>query len=184
MQLIAALPLAAWTNFYVIAGTAAGALIGLTFVSITLVAGRRTHSQASGMGIATFTTPSVVHFCLVLLMAAMLSVPWDSLSTPGVLLILIGLGGLTYSVIITRRLRRMEAYKPVLEDWLLHSIFPLTAYAALAIAGITLTSNPALALFIVAAVMLALMFIAIHNVWDTATYITIEFLSEADEREE
>ena len=56
---------AGWENFYVIVGSSAGALIGLQFVVITLIADMpavRGDAQAS----AAFATPSVVHFGVVL----------------------------------------------------------------------------------------------------------------------
>ena len=53
--------LAGWENFYVIVGSSAGALIGLQFVVITLIADApiaRADAQASG----AFSAPSVIHF--------------------------------------------------------------------------------------------------------------------------
>src|SRR5947209_6821558 len=69
--------LTAWDNFYVIVGSSAGALIGLTFVVITLIDRTQEWRDMDG-GLAAFTTPTVVHFGTVLLVAAMLSAPWRS----------------------------------------------------------------------------------------------------------
>jgi hypothetical protein len=56
--------LAKWSNFYVIVGSAAGALIGLQFVVLTLIANRPHHaSEEAG---AAFGSPTVVHFGVVL----------------------------------------------------------------------------------------------------------------------
>jgi hypothetical protein len=49
---------------------------------------------------ATFNTPNVVHFCAALLVAAILSAPWQALWNAGLLLGLSGLGGATYVVIV------------------------------------------------------------------------------------
>jgi len=57
----------------VIVGSAAGALIGLKFVVISLIAERpvaRSDAQAG----AAFSTPSVVHFGVVRLLSALLSI--------------------------------------------------------------------------------------------------------------
>ncbi len=90
MQGAAVSPLATWQNFYVIIGSAAAALMGLMFVVITLMAGaRQPRSEAFG----AFGTPNVVHFCLALLVAAILSAPWQVLWNAGLLLGLTGLGG-------------------------------------------------------------------------------------------
>src|SRR5207302_6983504 len=109
-------PLTAWRDFYVIAGTAAAALTGLTFVALTLVAGTRRAAPASG-GIGAFSTPTVVHFGAALLVAALLSAPWRALWHAGLLLGLAGLAGLAYGVAVVRRARRQASYQPVLDDW-------------------------------------------------------------------
>ena len=62
-----------WDNFYVIVGSAAGALIGLQFVVLTLIA-NRPPLRAADAG-AAFATPTVVHFGVVLFLAAIVCVP-------------------------------------------------------------------------------------------------------------
>lgn len=173
-------PLIAWENFYVIIGSAAAALTGLMFVVVTLIAGSRLRMGSAP--IATFNTPTVVHFCLALLVAAILSAPWPALAHAAVLLGLTGLGGLAYAAIVLRRIRRQANYKPVLEDWLWHVLLPLIAYAALVIAAIMLPGNALPALFIIGAVTVLLVFIGIHNAWDNVTYIVTEYLPRANER--
>src|SRR5213082_2405110 len=163
-------PLATWQNFYVIIGSAAATLTGLMFVVITLIAGVRVRVSSPSGGIAAFSTPNVVHFCAALLVAAILSAPWQALWNAGLLLGLCGLWGVSYVVIVLRRARRQTDYHPVLEDWLWHMVFPLVSYTALVVAAIVLLGNPALALFVIAAVALLLLFIGIHNAWDTVTY--------------
>ncbi len=86
-------PLATWHSFYSIIGTAAATLTGLLFVVITLIAGVRVRVSSPGSGIAVFSTPNVVHFGAALLVAAILSAPWQALWTAGLLLGLAGLGG-------------------------------------------------------------------------------------------
>jgi hypothetical protein len=67
-------PLGGWEDFYVIVGSSAGALIGLQFVVITLIAGRPVARGEAQAGEA-FSTPSVVHFGVVLLLSAVVSAP-------------------------------------------------------------------------------------------------------------
>src|SRR5919199_1077033 len=96
--------LAAWDSFYVVVGSSAGALIGLQFVVMTLIANRpvdRGTVQASN----AFTTPSVVHFAAVLLLAALLSAPWGGVGGVEILWGLIGLGGAAYARFLGRRMR-------------------------------------------------------------------------------
>ena len=108
-------PLEGWENFYVIVGSSAGALIGLQFVVITLIADipiARKDAQASG----AFSTPSVVHFGVVLLLSAILCAPWNGIAAVAVLWGLVGLCGVAYALVVARRLRVQTAYKPVFED--------------------------------------------------------------------
>ena len=66
--------LVGWENFYVIVGSSAGALIGLQFVVMALIANLpRTPGQAQA-GHA-FATPNIVHFGTVLFLAAALCAP-------------------------------------------------------------------------------------------------------------
>ncbi len=90
-----------WENFYVIVGSSAGALIGLQFVVITLIAARPITQDAARAGSA-FATPSVVHFGLVLLLSAIVSAPWDEITVVAVLWGLVGLGGVAYIVVVAR----------------------------------------------------------------------------------
>ncbi len=106
--------LTTWQNFYVIIGSSAAALTGLMFVVITLIAGTR--EPRASESVAAFSTPTVVHFCAALLVAAILSAPWQVLWHASLLLGLSGLGGVTYVVIVLRRALRQTSYQPVLED--------------------------------------------------------------------
>jgi hypothetical protein len=159
-----------WGNFYVIVGSSAGALIGLQFVVLTLIAGRpvaRGEAQAS----AAFSTPSVVHFGVVLLLSAVVSAPWHGLGAVAVLWGLTGLGGIAYAVIVARRMRRQTAYRPVFEDWLFHVLLPFAAYATLAGSAFAARPYGLPALFAVGAAALLLLFVGIHNAWDTVTHL-------------
>jgi len=150
----------------------AASLTGLMFVVVTLIAGTR--EPRASKALAAFSTPNVVHFCVALLVAAILSAPWQVLWPVSLLLGLLGLGGVTYVVIVLRRARRQTSYQPVLEDWLWHTVFPLVSYTALIVAAMLLPGHPASALFVIGAVTLLLLFIGIHNAWDTVTYVAIE----------
>jgi len=165
-------PLATWQNFYVLIGSAAVTLTGLIFVVITLVAGTRLRRSSDPN--AAFNAPNVVHFCLALLVAAILCAPWQVLWNASLLLGLCGLGGAIYVVIVLRRVRRQTDYQPVLEDWLWHTVFPFVSYTALVVAAMLLPGHPAPALFVIAAATVLLLFIGIHNAWDNVLYIVIE----------
>ncbi len=177
-------PLASWQSFYVMIGSAAATLTGLMFVVATLIAGVRVRVSSPSEAFATFNTPNVMHFCIALLVAAILSAPWQALWNAGLLLGLSGLVGMIYVVIVLRRVRRQRDYQPVLEDWLWHTVFPLVSYTALVAAAMVLPGNPALALFVIAAATVLLLFIGIHNAWDNVTFITIELSRPQDKSQD
>ena len=161
-------PFAEWENFYVIVGSSAGALIGLQFVVMTLIADKQVAtSEALG---SAFGTPNIIHFSAALLLSALVSAPWHGIGAVAVLLGLVGLSGLMYVVIVVRRLRSQTAYNPVFEDWLFHVLLPFAAYVALIVSALIASSHLGEALFAIGAAALLLLFIGIHNAWDAVTY--------------
>jgi hypothetical protein len=168
--------LSAWENFYVIVGSSGGALIGLQFVVMTLISDGRL--RASAETLSAFGTPNVVHFGGALLIAAIMSAPWPSLFPPSVALLICGIGGLAYGAIVFRRARRQRDYEPVWEDWVWYVALPYVTYAVLAITAPFLRTNTRVALFAVAAAALGLLFIGIHNAWDTITHIVVTARSD------
>lgn len=170
-----------WANFYVIVGSSAGALIGLQFVVMTLIADRSVSRGEAQAGDA-FSTPSVVHFGVVLLLSALLSAPWEGIGAVAIVWGIVGLIGVAYSLIVGRRMRAQTVYRPVFEDWLCHVLLPLTAYAVLAGAAFAARSRAGTALFLVGAAALLLLFVGIHNAWDTVTHLV--FVEKQGKRED
>jgi len=162
-------PLSAWENFYVIVGSFAGALIGLQFVVLTLIANRPIGAGTAQAGHA-FATPTIVHFGTVLLLAGMLSAPWQEIAPAAVLWGLLGLSGMVYAAVVVRRMRPQAAYKPVFEDWLFHVLLPFAAYTTLAVTAFATRSHVREALFGIGTASLLLLFVGIHNAWDVVTY--------------
>jgi hypothetical protein len=64
-------------------------------------------------------------------------------------------------------------YVPVMEDWMFHVVLPFAAYAAIAAAALTLRRHATGSLFVIASMTLALLFIGIHNAWDTVTFLVV-----------
>ncbi len=106
----------------------------------------------------------------MLLLSALLSAPWRGIAIVAILWGLVGLCGVAYAIVVARRMRQQTVYKPVFEDWLFHLLLPITAYAMLAVAGCVAYAHARAALFVVSAAALLLLFIGIHNAWDTVTY--------------
>jgi hypothetical protein len=157
-----------WASFYSIVGSAAGALIGLQFVVMTLVAVTpRIRAPEAG---AAFATPTIVHFSAVLLLSALLRAPWPTINIAAVVWGAVGLSGIAYALIVARRMRKQGVYQPEFEDWLFHALLPLAAYAILALSPLAAASHAREALFGVGAAALLLLFTSIHNAWDAIAY--------------
>jgi hypothetical protein len=158
----------AWVTFYEIVGSASGALAGLMFVVIAIVADARGATESQ---LAAFGTPTVIHFGAALLLAAVSAAPWPGLTSFRVALALYGATGLTYMIVVVRRTSRLTEYAAVFEDWLFHAVLPLAAYGAVLIATLGLRRATTLSLFAIGGAALLLLFAGVHNAWDTVTYI-------------
>lgn len=156
-------------SFYVIVGSSAGALIGLQFVVMSLLADLPV-ARADAQAGEAFGTPNAVQIGIVLLVSAIVSAPWHGIAMVAVLWGIVGLGGLVYVAVVARRMRSQTAYRPVFEDWLFRFLLPLTGYALLTFSACVVYSYARPAMFFVGAGALLLLFIGIHNAWDTVIY--------------
>jgi hypothetical protein len=162
---------ARWDSFYLIIGGAAGALIGLQFVVMTLIAERA--PTATPEAAQAFSTPTVLHFTVVLFLSAMVRAPWDSVTPPSLIGGIVGVAGVVYIGRITQLMRSQDVYEPVAEDWVFHVALPIAAYFTLIVLGVISLrseSNVHVALYGGAAAALTLLFTGIHNAWDTVTW--------------
>jgi len=172
--------LSEWQNFYVIVGSSAGALIGLQFVLISLIA-RLPAGPGVSQASSAFSTPTVVHFTVVLLLAAAGTAPWHRSTPLAVLWGALGVAGILYALVVVRRLTTQGVYTPEGEDWLFHAVLPLLAYLVLAASAVYAGSDQHRALLAVAGAVLLLLIIGIHNAWDAATYHVFAMKSEKND---
>lgn len=159
--------LSQWDSFYVILGSAAGALIGLQFVVMTLIADRpKTVTMEAGRA---FATPTVVHFSACLLLSALIQIPWSPVAAAwGATAV--GLGGMVYMTLPVQRMRRQSSYRMDREDRIFHVGLPCLAYALLALCAGVAQAHVVAALIDAAGATLLLLFVGIHNAWDAVAY--------------
>lgn len=169
--------LSGWESFYVIVGSSGAALIGLQFVVIALI--KDTRARTNSGTISAFGTPTVVHLAGALVISTIMTAPWPSLFAVACALTVSGLTGITYGARVVYHARRQTGYAAVWQDWLWHMILPWCAYAAVTLAAVFLLAYTRGALFTIAAAALGLLLIAIHNAWDTVTYIVVGEKAEA-----
>jgi len=160
--------LAEWDSFYIIVGPAAGALIGLQFVIMTLMADRPARISADAG--RSFATPTVVHFCAVLLVAALARVPWPLAMLATGSAGAAGVAGLAYMCAIVLRMRRQSDYAMDNEDRFFHVVLPFVGYAMLVASGVAALAHFELALFGMGLASLILLFDGIHNAWDAIAW--------------
>src|SRR5689334_21193611 len=131
---------AAWEAFYVIVGSSAAALTGLQFVVIVL--GSEVNVGGTEATTRAFGTPTIMHFCAVLFVAALISAPWRNVDYASIVLGVAGGVGVLYSLRVVWLTRSQTHYQPVLEDWIWHCAIPVATYATLLAAAIQLPRHP------------------------------------------
>lgn len=172
--------LAGWDNFYVIVGSAAAGLTGLTFVVIALVRDAR---RVRPSGLRAFVTPTIVHFSGVLALAAFLSMPHLYALPLSAGFLVAGAAGLIYSISIGRGIAGQQGYEAVWEDWIWNVIAPFLSYALLLGVAGTIWYWPGPSLYAVAFALLIMLFAGIHNAWDIAVWMTMSNSDKASDGE-
>jgi len=175
-------PLEGWDNFYVMLGTAAAGLLGLTFVVIALLSEA---PRATSAGTSGYITPTVVHFGTVLGLSCFLSVPRQSVASLSLGFGAVAIGLLIYTGVITANMRRFSAsYVPVLEDWIWHLLLPFIVYGTLLAMAFLLWRRPRPAMYGIASALTLLLFVGIHNSWDVAVSVTMQRKKDEERRRE
>jgi hypothetical protein len=160
-----------WQNFFVIVATSAGALTGLQFVVIALIAQAR--AAGSRRDIAAFGTPTVIHFCTALLVSAVMTAPWQVSASLGSCIAAFGAVGLAYSIRVVWYARKAN-YKPDAEDWFWYIALPIVAHVVLMVAGVSMSWTADWTLVAVAVTSLVFLFLGVHNSWDTVTHVAVQ----------
>jgi hypothetical protein len=163
--------LTGWANLYVIVGSSAGALTGLQFVAMTLVAQRM--RVGNMRDIHAFATPTVMHFCTALLISAIMTAPWQSLINLGICLAVLGAAGLIYSSRVVWHARKAD-YSPDAADWTWYVVLPSIAHISLLSGAVLMWSSVAWSLAVIAADAVLFVLIGVHNSWDTVTYLAVQ----------
>jgi hypothetical protein len=160
--------LSEWESFYIIVGPSAGALIGLQFVVLTLIAERPSMRIAEAG--AAFITPMIVHYEMVLFLSALLLAPWHSILPISIIWASVGGIGFVYECVVVRRMFKQAAYKLGFEDWIFYVVLPFVAYLVLMLSPLLASTHEREAVFAVAAATLLILFAGIHNSWDSISY--------------
>jgi hypothetical protein len=157
------LPLEEWRDFYVMIGTASGAIVGASFVVASLASGVRERS----LGLRGFISPTTYHLASVLIGSAVLAVPEIAPLAVALLLGGVGLAGAIYGCIVIARIWHLNLG---LDDWLFYGFLPLVAYAAMPGAALMIVLDIGSPLYVLAAALVLLLIVGMRNAWDMATF--------------
>ena len=160
-----------WENYYLLIGSAAGALIGLMFVVVTLTAGRGRDQSERGKHL--YTSPIVWHLAVVLLLSGAATAPTMSPRLFGAVsggLALLGLGMGIRTVIGIARAPLSGAENNAFDiAW--YGVAPALAYAGLGVAAAMIVAGSAWGASAIAAALMALLLVSIHGEWDLVTFL-------------
>jgi hypothetical protein len=171
-----------WDNFYVILGSAAAGLMGLTFVVIALLSDAPNRHPS---GMRGYITPTVVHFGAVLALAAFVSMPRQNVLSLSLGFGAVGIGGLIYTGVIVANMRQFAIqYVPVREDWIWHAIWPTVVYGAMFAMALLVWRDPVQTLYGMAVSLTLLLFVGVHNAWDVAVSVTGQKQKDAKKEKE
>ena len=158
-----------WDSYYLLIGTAAGALIGLLFVVATLNAGREVTDVTRGT--KTYLTPTVFHFAMVVVVSALATAPGLPARTVGLLLGTCAIVGLVYSGWICVRLRSGNMAGQHWSDFWFFGAAPTAIYLGLGATSGTAWAAPSALPYAAAVLLLLLMLVGIRNAWDLVTWL-------------
>lgn len=158
-----------WENFFYLIGSAAGALIGLMFVVITLTVGHEPRRVSRGAPV--YVAPIVFHYAVVLVVSAISEMPGLQFWAVSVILAFSAIAGLVYSAATTIRLCRRGWEDPIpgWSDKCFYGFLPTIIYVALAVSAGAIWVVERKAVLAIGAIMLALLLLGIRNAWDLAT---------------
>ncbi len=159
-----ALPLAEWRDFYVMIGTASGAIVGASFIVATLASGVKEPT----IGLRGFITPTAVHLGSVLVGSAILTVPTLTPLSLGILLGTGGIAGTIYGFVVAARIWTMRLD---LADRACYAILPILAYAAIAAAASMESWAVGWAFDTLAASLVTILIVGMRNAWDMASFM-------------
>jgi L-asparagine transporter-like permease len=160
-----------WGDYYIMLGPAAGGLIGLLFVVVTLTTGVDRSKTARGQ--ALYMTPTVLQFAVVLIVSGVALAPAQPFQAVAAVIgfcTLMGLAGALRASLGIRALAR-EDDPPHWTDFWWYGVAPAVTYLALGATVVVVLAEHALAAETVAVAAMALLLVGIRNAWDLGTWI-------------
>jgi hypothetical protein len=157
-----------WDSFYLLVGSAAGALVGLLFVVASLTVG--IEENRAERGSKFFMSPTVFHLAAVFVISAITMVPRISGADAALVMTAVILVGLTYAVRNALALRQAGVAQHWTDFWS-YGVGPIACYLALAVLCWLVSRGDAGAPPLLASVLVLFVLLCIRNAWDLVTWI-------------
>ena len=160
-----------WENFYVMLGSAAGSLIGLMFVVVTLTAGLDRAMASRGQDL--YMTPTIASFGIILAVSAATLAPGVPRLTLSVIVAVGALAGMAAALRAMAGIMRPRpsGIQPHWSDAWLYGACPAFVFAALIGAAAGLAASAGWSAYALAALLVILLLVCIRNAWDLITAI-------------
>jgi hypothetical protein len=160
-----------WTDYFVLLGTASGGLIGLLFVVVTLTTGMERSRALWAAGI--YMTPIAVHFGVVLSISAATLVPRLAATQVAGLMAVFAALGLAAAMRTCLGIFALHSKPdpPHWSDFWGYGVGPAAIYLLLEAAAVSVWLRAACAPYLLAALLLVLLLLAIRNAWDLITWM-------------
>jgi len=161
-----------WSEFYLLAGSAAAVLIGLVFVVVTLMQDRPRSSVLNGSKL--YMGPVVLHMSFVLVLSGAALVPninGRQFATIAWIVALWGFARGIYSILGLARLRGPDNSEVHWTDLWYYGVIPSALYVAMAVVAIGFWMGSAWAADSVAAVITGLILLSIRDEYDLVTWL-------------
>ncbi|HEY1750330.1 MAG TPA: hypothetical protein VGG29_03650 [Caulobacteraceae bacterium] len=160
-----------WDNYFLMLGGAAGSLIGLLFVVVTLT-GNVERSRAL-RGSAIYLTPTMVHFAVALTASAVAEAPRIDPHVAALVLAGAALAGLGNAIRTCFGIGELShgGDPPHWSDVWMYGGTPAAIYVALLIDAGTMWAARPFAVGALAVLVMVLLLVAIRNAWDLITWM-------------
>lgn len=159
-----------WSDYFFMVGSAAAALIGLMFIVVTLTAGRDRNELEAGKKL--YTTPIVWHLGVVVVLSGGAVAPIVALQWVAIGILVLAALGIGYAFYITVGILRAQLASNFSGyDAFWYGVAPGVIYAWVGVSGWTMLRGSSFAPGILAATVMALLLVSIHNEWDLVTYL-------------
>jgi hypothetical protein len=161
-----------WGEFFLLMGSASGALVGLLFVVTSLAVNMRGSKETLSQGAAFYMTPTLYHYTTVLVISAVATVPGLSGMWMALILGPWALVGAVYSgtiSVLLRRNRLPEAGRWV--DVWGYGALPGLMYLGLVAAAWLAWRGAETAPRAIAIGLVVLIILGIRNAWDLVTFM-------------